>query len=214
MLRSLATQPGVNVVADRRTHRRRPACRPRGEAPLSPARWRSAGWRRPPGQPERTGGRSVRDIPGSGYRRHATRTPVRRCGCVRAAASGRRRRSPRRYGRPPGRSAGCQTHDVFATVAVVVTAGLTNGSATFPARSHDARKRPAERRGVEPNRQLRSGLRPSPPRAGGRRDHGRVLRRHQHHRNPAAVDIVDPDRRADDARRGRGRRSSRTAQAR
>ena len=60
-------------------------------------------------------------------------------------------------------------------------------------------QRPAERRRVEPNRQLRrecghrrlEQARPETTAA--------ILRRHQHHRNPAAVDVVDPDRRADDA---------------
>ena len=58
---------------------------------------------------------------------------------------------------------------------------------------------PAERRGVEPNRQLRWECGHRRLEQAGAETTAAVLRRHQHHRNPAAVDIVDPDRRPDDA---------------
>ena len=60
-------------------------------------------------------------------------------------------------------------------------------------------QRPAERRRVEPNRQLRRNCAHRRLEQARTETTAAVLRRHQHHRNPAAMDIVDPDRRADDA---------------
>ena len=60
-------------------------------------------------------------------------------------------------------------------------------------------QRPAERRRVEPNRQLRRDCAHRRLEQARTETTAAVLRRHKHHRNPAAVDIVDPDCRPDDA---------------
>ena len=153
----------------------------------SPARLRSAGWRRPPGQPDRTGGQSVRIACAN----RGTAGAPRVLGSRAVDAF----EQPRADAAKDGRVDAGDLRKIGRLQTVRPRSRprpSSDGGPDVPGQRRFQREvmtpysgRPS---GVASSRIGSSvGVRPSPPRADGRRGHGRDIRRDQHHRNPAAV---------------------------